>query len=172
MSNKKNEDIEMRANDGQEFGGEKDPFLSRANSHRGRSDPSPVAVGAFIDKIDHSPGASILAYCLASISMTVVNKYVVSGSEWNLMFFYLAVQVCFCNALPGATRWAGTNMRVKSIVCTLAILAFKQLGLFHNLAPFDTTKAKKCMFYFRKDLAAGWLMRFVQGFPSRSSSLA
>ncbi|KAK0646048.1 GDP-mannose transporter [Cercophora newfieldiana] len=122
MSNKKNEDIEMRANDGQEFGGEKDPFLSRSNSHRARNDAPPIAVGAFIEKIDHSPGASILAYCLASISMTVVNKYVVSGSEWNLMFFYLAVQ---------------------SIVCTLAILAFKQLGLFHNLAPFDTVKAKK-----------------------------
>ena len=44
-------------------------------------------------RIDHHPGASILAYCLSSISMTVVNKYVVSGSSWNLNFFYLAVQV-------------------------------------------------------------------------------
>lgn len=26
--------------------------------------------------------------------MTVVNKYIVSGSEWNLMFLYLAIQVC------------------------------------------------------------------------------
>jgi len=100
MSHKKNEDIEMRALDGQEFGGEKDPFLGRSNSHRARHDAPPIPVGAFIDRIDHSPGASILAYCLASISMTVVNKYVVSGSDWNLMFFYLAVQVCLCDAPP------------------------------------------------------------------------
>lgn len=88
MSNKKNEDIEMRGGD--DFGGEKDPFLGRASpaTLRVRQEPG------LLDKLDHSPGASILAYCLASISMTVVNKYVVSGSEWNLNFFYLAIQVC------------------------------------------------------------------------------
>ncbi|KAK0737064.1 hypothetical protein B0T21DRAFT_156619 [Apiosordaria backusii] len=116
MSNKKNEDIEMRGGD--DFGGEKDPFLGRASpsAHRVRQEPG------LLDKLDHSPGASILAYCLASISMTVVNKYVVSGSEWNLNFFYLAIQ---------------------SGVCTLAILAFKQTGILKNLAPFDSTKAKR-----------------------------
>jgi GDP-mannose transporter len=30
---------------------------------------------------------------LASISMTVTNKYCVSGANWNLNFFYLAIQV-------------------------------------------------------------------------------
>ncbi|KAK0711161.1 golgi GDP-mannose transporter [Lasiosphaeris hirsuta] len=120
MSNKKNEDIEMRSAD-QDFGREQDPFLGRAASHRAREAP-PVVVGAVLEKLDHSPGLSILAYCLASISMTVVNKYVVSGSEWNLMFFYLAVQ---------------------SLVCTTAIMLCKQLGLFKNLAPFDSVKAKK-----------------------------
>ncbi|KAK4177069.1 putative GDP-mannose transporter [Triangularia setosa] len=116
MSNKKNEDIEMRGGD--DFGGEKDPFLGRASpsAHRVRQEPG------LLDKLDHNPGASILAYCLASISMTVVNKYVVSGSEWNLNFFYLAIQ---------------------SGVCTLAILAFKQTGILKNLAPFDSTKAKR-----------------------------
>ena len=92
MSNKRNEDIEMRPG-GADFGGERDAFLGRTNSHRARQDAAPN-VGVLIDKIDHSPGASIIAYCLASISMTVVNKYVVSGSSWNMMFFYLAVQVC------------------------------------------------------------------------------
>lgn len=103
---------------GDDFGGEKDPFLGRASpaTLRVRQEPG------LLDKLDHSPGASILAYCLASISMTVVNKYVVSGSEWNLNFFYLAIQ---------------------SAVCTLAILAFKQTGILKNLAPFDSTKAKK-----------------------------
>ena len=44
--------------------------------------------------LDNSASLSILAYCFSSISMTVVNKYVVSGSGWNLFFFYLAIQVC------------------------------------------------------------------------------
>ncbi len=92
MSNKKNEDIEMRAGESAgDFGGEKDPFLGKnPPAVRPRRD-APVA--GYFDKLDHSPGASILAYCLASISMTVVNKYVVSGSSWNLNFFYLAIQV-------------------------------------------------------------------------------
>ncbi|KAL2256504.1 hypothetical protein VTK26DRAFT_1566 [Humicola hyalothermophila] len=118
MSDKKHDDIEMRA--GNDLGGDKEPFLRR-NSHvsyRHRD----AGFWAYFEKIDHSPGASILAYCLSSISMTVVNKYVVSGSEWNLNFFYLAVQ---------------------SLVCTIAILFFKQAGLLKNLAPFDSTKAKK-----------------------------
>lgn len=93
MSNKKNEDIEMRAAEGgNDFGGEKDPFLGR-RSPVARSRNREPTFSAFLDKLNHSPGASILAYCLSSISMTVVNKYVVSGSEWNLNFFYLAVQV-------------------------------------------------------------------------------
>lgn len=93
MSNKKNEDIEMRAVDGgKDLGAEQVPFLGRVPSglQRGHRD---AGVSAYFDKIDHSPGASILAYCMASISMTVVNKYVVSGSSWNLNFFYLAIQV-------------------------------------------------------------------------------
>lgn len=93
MSNKKNEDLEMRGFEGgKSFGGDKEPFLSRNSSpsHRRRDG---AGTAAYIDKIDHSPGASILAYCLASISMTVVNKFVVSGSYWNLNFFYLAIQV-------------------------------------------------------------------------------
>jgi GDP-mannose transporter len=97
MSNKKNEDVEMRAGvGGNDFGNEKDPFLGRNSpaSHRSRRDPG---FSSYFDKLDHSPGASILAYCLASISMTVVNKYVVSGSAWNLNFFYLAVQVRWLN---------------------------------------------------------------------------
>jgi hypothetical protein len=47
-----------------------------------------------LSNITNSPPISILAYCLASISMTVTNKYCVSGANWNLNFFYLAIQVC------------------------------------------------------------------------------
>jgi GDP-mannose transporter len=43
--------------------------------------------------ITNNPTISILAYCTASISMTVINKFCVSGKDWNLTFFFLAVQV-------------------------------------------------------------------------------
>lgn len=87
MSDKKNEDYELRGSDS--FGGEKDGFLSQRPPPRPRSN-----LASPLSKIDNSPGVSILAYCFSSISMTVVNKYVVSGQFWNLNFLYLAVQVC------------------------------------------------------------------------------
>lgn len=62
------------------------PSLTRQVSHQ-------VKPAAPLSQLANNPGASILGYCLASISMTVVNKYVVSGSDWNLMFLYLAIQV-------------------------------------------------------------------------------
>lgn len=44
-----------------------------------------------------SPGARaalpIISYCTASILMTVTNKYVVSGYDFNMNFFLLAIQV-------------------------------------------------------------------------------
>lgn len=47
-----------------------------------------------LSSLDNSRGASVFAYCLSSMSMTIVNKYVVSGSNWNMNLLYLAVQVC------------------------------------------------------------------------------
>lgn len=82
MSDKKVDDIEGRAPDAY---GEKDAFIPPREKR---------ATPAFsMSNIDNSPGLSILAYCASSISMTVVNKYVVSGDSWNLNLFYLAVQV-------------------------------------------------------------------------------
>lgn len=48
--------------------------------------------------IANSAPISIFAYCASSILMTLSNKYVVSGFEFNLNFFMLAVQsiVCIC----------------------------------------------------------------------------
>jgi GDP-mannose transporter len=43
--------------------------------------------------IVNSPSAPIMAYCFASILMTVSNKYVLSGRDFNLNFFLLIVQV-------------------------------------------------------------------------------
>lgn len=73
---------------------------SHANGN-GRAVPFPVFAPAKpktdalkgITSIDNNRGASVLAYCLSSMSMTIVNKYVVSGSNWNMNLLYLAVQV-------------------------------------------------------------------------------
>ncbi|KAH8683079.1 GDP-mannose transporter [Tricladium varicosporioides] len=117
MDDKKNEDYTIKM---PEYSGrsspssQKEPFLSRTNSHK-HGAPLPIS------SITNSPGISILAYCLASISMTVTNKYCVSGADWNLNFFYLAIQ---------------------SLVCIIAIIICKQVGMITNLAPFDTKKAK------------------------------
>ena len=46
-----------------------------------------------IAKVADNPLISILTYCGSSILMTVANKYVVSGTNFNLNFFLLFVQV-------------------------------------------------------------------------------
>lgn len=113
---KKNEDYVVRMPDNDFGKSEKDPFMGRPPSRR--------SAGAVpnMSKLDNSPLLSIVSYCFSSISMTVVNKYVVSGNFWNLNFFYLAIQ---------------------AIVCIIAITVCKQLGLIKNLAPFDPDRAKK-----------------------------
>ncbi|CZT13265.1 probable GDP-mannose transporter [Rhynchosporium graminicola] len=120
MDNKKNEDYAInmpdRDNDfnGKSSPSSRDPFIIPTRSPR-----HPPA--APLSSITNSPPLSILAYCLASISMTVTNKYCVSGANWNLNFFYLAIQ---------------------SLVCITAIIICKQAGLITTLAPFDSKKAK------------------------------
>lgn len=91
MANKKNEDLEMSGQDEKEFSERESFLLNPAPHHRPRVDGG---IGSFLSQLENNPGASVLAYCFSSISMTVVNKYVVSGSSWNLNFLYLAIQVC------------------------------------------------------------------------------
>ncbi|KAL0939193.1 GDP-mannose transporter 1 [Colletotrichum truncatum] len=83
-----------------------------------RSESTSIGAG----RIENSPVLSIIAYCLSSISMTVVNKYVVSGRAWNLTFLYLAIQ---------------------AVVSTIAIIAAKRLRLTNALSPLDPAKARK-----------------------------
>lgn len=88
--NKKSDDFVLRMPDrGDSSREDKDPFVERRTSHRLSA---PVAPDSFA-KVQNNPTVSIAAYCLSSISMTVVNKYCVSGKHWNLNLFYLAVQV-------------------------------------------------------------------------------
>ena len=90
-SDKKSDDFVLRMPErGDSFREEKDSFLERRQSHRVSAAP---ALQDKLVKVQNNPGVSILAYCLSSISMTVVNKYCVSGKNWNLNLFYLAIQV-------------------------------------------------------------------------------
>lgn len=91
MSNKKNEDLDMSKLDKKEFDKHESFLLKPALHHPARVDNG---TSSMLSQLENSPGAAVLAYCFSSISMTVVNKYVVSGSSWNLNFLYLAIQVC------------------------------------------------------------------------------
>ena len=43
--------------------------------------------------VANNPVVPVLAYCGSSILMTVTNKYILSGRDWNLNFLLLCVQV-------------------------------------------------------------------------------
>lgn len=63
---------------------------------------------------------SVVCYCIASIMMTLVNKFVVSGRQFNMTFFLLSLQ---------------------SIVCVICVLTVKKLGII-SFRDFDTKDAK------------------------------
>lgn len=69
----------------------------------------------------NNPIFPILSYCGSSILMTVTNKYVLSGLDFNLNFFLLCVQ---------------------SLVCITAISTCKALG-FISYRDFNSDEAKK-----------------------------
>ena len=103
---KKNEDYVVRMPEDSFGKGEKDAFIARSPRARSPARRSHHDASAGLAQLEKSPGLSIMSYCLSSISMTVVNKYVVSGTFWNLNFFYLAVQVslkCLHSSLVDVT---------------------------------------------------------------------
>ncbi|UPL03675.1 hypothetical protein LCI18_014609 [Fusarium solani-melongenae] len=118
--NKKNDDFVANMPDNGIGDGDKenDSLVGRGAG----TDAIPPPPTGFLAKIENSGPFSIMAYCVSSISMTVVNKYVVSGTSWNLTFFYLAIQ---------------------SIVCIITITACKYFGLIKSLAPLDPERIKK-----------------------------
>jgi GDP-mannose transporter len=54
----------------------------------------PTTSTATAASVTNSPMVAILSYCGSSILMTVTNKYVLGGRDFNLNFFLLCVQVC------------------------------------------------------------------------------
>lgn len=61
-----------------------------SDSKPDRQQPPPMSSSG----LSNNPILPVLAYCGSSILMTVTNKYVLSGSGFNLNFFLLCVQVC------------------------------------------------------------------------------
>lgn len=55
--------------------------------------PPPPQPRAAAPAATNNPILPVLAYCGSSILMTVMNKYVLSGTNFNLNFFLLCVQV-------------------------------------------------------------------------------
>ncbi|KAF8472491.1 hypothetical protein BDZ91DRAFT_435510 [Kalaharituber pfeilii] len=90
------------------------PDRSPPRTPRGGSAGPPAAV-------INSPILPILSYCGASILMTVTNKYVLSGYDFNLNFFLLCVQ---------------------SVVCVMAIQTCKSLKMI-TYRDFNMDEARK-----------------------------
>ncbi|KAH9993692.1 UAA transporter [Russula compacta] len=79
-----------------------------------------VATGSVKEPFISSASLSIVCYCVASILMTVVNKYVVSGRNFSMNFLLLCIQ---------------------SSVCVLCVLTVKRLGVI-SFRNFDMAEAK------------------------------
>jgi len=63
---------------------------------------------------------SVICYCTASILMTIVNKFVVSGHQFNMTFLLLCIQ---------------------SLVCVACVATVKQMGII-SFRDFDMQDAK------------------------------
>lgn len=100
--NKKNDDFVANMPDNGIGDGDKenDSLVGRGAG----TDAIPPPPAGFLAKMENSGPFSIMAYCASSISMTVVNKYVVSGTSWNLTFFYLAIQVRSCPSVASCAH--------------------------------------------------------------------
>ncbi|KAK2797997.1 GDP-mannose transporter into the lumen of the Golgi [Emmonsiellopsis sp. PD_5] len=83
--------------------------------------PQPRLTSRPSSSVSNSSALPVLAYCASSILMTVTNKYVLSGTSFNLNFFLLCVQ---------------------SIVCVIAIQTCKTMGII-TYRDFNTDEAKK-----------------------------
>lgn len=81
----------------------RDDVVIELDEMRGRDSPSarspmlqtsaPSGPAMPSGAIANNPIVPVLSYCASSIMMTVTNKFVLSGTGFNLNFFLLCVQV-------------------------------------------------------------------------------
>ncbi|EFP90080.1 GDP-mannose transporter into the lumen of the Golgi [Puccinia graminis f. sp. tritici] len=55
-----------------------------------------VGPGSKIDRLSNNPVLPVFSYCAASILMTVINKFVVSGRHFSMNFLLLTIQSVVC----------------------------------------------------------------------------
>ncbi|KII85805.1 hypothetical protein PLICRDRAFT_165248 [Plicaturopsis crispa FD-325 SS-3] len=79
-----------------------------------------MATGSTLKEAPVSAVAPVLCYCIASILMTVVNKFVVSGANFSMTFLLLCMQ---------------------STVCCLCVAGVKRMGII-SFRDFDLQDAK------------------------------
>ena len=121
----------------------RDDYTVEMEERNGNNFESPKPLprpAAPVAAVANNPIFPILSYCGSSILMTVMNKYVLSGLDFNLNFFLLCVQVSG-NRL--ASLIPRTNKCPKSVVCIVAIQACKSLDII-TYRDFNTDEARKC----------------------------
>ncbi|KDE03797.1 hypothetical protein MVLG_05738 [Microbotryum lychnidis-dioicae p1A1 Lamole] len=86
------------------------PLLDRASRPTAAPPPPPsrrsseMQYRSATDRILNHSALPVFSYCVASILMTVVNKYVVSGSHFNMNFLLLAIQSTVCVGCVAACK--------------------------------------------------------------------
>lgn len=116
----------------------------------------------------NNPVFPVLSYCASSIMMTVTNKFVLSGTGFNLNFFLLCVQV-------GPRLWErGRGLSAnagQSVVCVIAIQTCKTLGII-QYRDFNSDEARKCELIISLLVQRGSVTDDFQGSRYRSLSLS
>jgi GDP-mannose transporter len=123
---------------------EYDIELGEKNNKDFDAPPSPPQtrfIPAPSTSLSNNPVVPIISYCASSILMTVTNKYVLSGTDYNLNFFLLCVQVC---VEPLLASGDANLVHPQSIVCVVAIQTCKSSGII-TYRDFKADEAKKCM---------------------------
>lgn len=85
--NKKRDDVVIELDDmrkGRDSPSARSPMLQTSTPSGPAMPSGPIA---------NNPVVPVLSYCASSIMMTVTNKFVLSGTGFNLNFFLLCVQV-------------------------------------------------------------------------------
>ncbi|EGD92880.1 GDP-mannose transporter [Trichophyton tonsurans CBS 112818] len=98
-----------------------DKMDSESSSSYKPQPPPPQPRHSAVSSAANNATLAIISYCASSILMTVTNKYVLSGVDFNLNFFLLCIQ---------------------SIICIIAVQSCKTLG-FINYRDFSSDEAKK-----------------------------
>ena len=122
-----------------------DDFVIDVGDRKGRYDSpprrSPPPPSAPLAATANNPIFPVISYCGSSILMTVTNKYVLSGTGFNLNIFLLFIQVCDSRS---DSKDFKPLTKSQSIVCVIAIQSCKTAGII-TYRDFNQEEARKCI---------------------------